>query len=77
MQGYREENPVHQCGTIRMGSDPKTAALDQYCRSYDHRNLFVVDASFLPSAAAVNPSLTVAAQALRVADYLRRINLQS
>ncbi|UVK41172.1 GMC family oxidoreductase [Mesorhizobium sp. AR10] len=60
----------HQCGTVRMGSDPKQAALDAFCRTYDHPNLFVVDGSFFPSSAAVNPSLTIAAQALRVADHM-------
>ncbi len=62
--------PSHQCGTNRMGTDPATAVLDPFCRSYDHPNLYVVDASFLPSSAAVNPSLTIAAQALRVANHL-------
>lgn len=59
-----------QCGTIRMGVDPSTAALDQFCRAFDHKNLFVVDASFFPSSAAVNPALTIAAQALRVSDHI-------
>jgi len=62
--------PSHQCGTVRMGDDPLTAPLDSYCKSYDQRNLFVVDASFLPNSAAVNPALTIAAQALRVAEYI-------
>src|SRR5262249_48376884 len=60
----------HQCGTVRMGLDPAHAALDPLCRSYDHPNLLVVDGSFLPSSAAVHPSLTIAAQALRVADHV-------
>jgi choline dehydrogenase-like flavoprotein len=60
----------HQCGTIRFGSDPATSALDPFCRSHDHKNLFVIDASFLPSAAAVNPALTIAAQALRASDHM-------
>ena len=67
----------HQCGTVRMGNDPARAALDPYCRSFDHGNLFVVDAGYLPNSAAVNPSLTVAAQALRVADHIRRQELRS
>ena len=61
-----------QCGTIRMGSSPIEAPLDAYCRSFDHPNLFVVDASFFPSSGAVNPALTIAAQALRVADHVAR-----
>ena len=62
-----ESNP-HQCGTARFGMDPATSVLDASCRSHDVSNLFVVDASFFPSSAAVNPALTIAAQALRVAD---------
>jgi choline dehydrogenase-like flavoprotein len=67
---FDKRTPSHQCGTVRMGNDPKAAPLDQWCCAWDHPNLFVVDASFLPSSAAVNPALTVAAQALRVADYI-------
>jgi choline dehydrogenase-like flavoprotein len=65
------DTPSHQCGTVRMGSDPVSAPLDRYCRSFDHPNLFVVDASFFPSSAALNPALTIAAQALRVGDHIR------
>jgi choline dehydrogenase-like flavoprotein len=64
----------HQCGTVRFGNDPKTAALDPFCRAFDHKNLFVVDASFFPSSAAVNPALTIAAQALRVADHIATVD---
>jgi choline dehydrogenase-like flavoprotein len=67
---FDKRTPSHQCGTVVMGNDPATAPLDTWCRSYDHRNLFVVDASCLPTSAAVNPALTVAAQALRVADHI-------
>ena len=63
----------HQCGTVRFGSDPGSAALNEFCRAFDHRNLFVVDASFFPSSAAVNPALTIAAQALRVADHIAQV----
>jgi choline dehydrogenase-like flavoprotein len=65
------DTPSHQCGTVRFGSEPAAAALDPWCRAFDHPNLFVVDASFFPSSAALNPALTVAAQALRVGGYLR------
>jgi choline dehydrogenase-like flavoprotein len=61
-----------QCGTIRIGRSPEAAALDGFCRSFDHSNLFVVDASFFPSSGAVNPALTIAAQALRAADHIAR-----
>ena len=60
----------HQCGTVRFGTDPTASALDPFCRSHDHSNLYVVDASFMPSSAAVNPALTIAAQALRAADHM-------
>jgi len=72
---FDKRTPSHQCGTVRMGNDPASAPLDPWCRSHDHRNLFVMDAGFLPTSAAVNPALTVAAQALRVADYMRRTEL--
>lgn len=74
---FDKRTPSHQCGTIRIGNDPATAPLDTYCRSYDHENLFVVDAGFLPTSAAVNPALTVASQALRVADHIASKDLQA
>jgi choline dehydrogenase-like flavoprotein len=58
----------HQCGTCRAGHDPATSVLDADCRAHDVENLHVVDASFFPSSAALNPGLTIAANALRVAD---------
>ena len=60
----------HSCGTIRMGDDPKTAPLDRYCNFRGVDNLYVVDGCFMPTAAAVNPSLTISANALRVGDFL-------
>lgn len=62
--------PSHQCGTVRMGHDPRHSALNDLCRAHDHPNLYVVDAGFFPSSAAVSPALTVAAQALRVGAHL-------
>ncbi len=70
-RAFGEDTPSHQCGTVRFGDDPATSALDPYCKAWDHDNLYVVDAGFFPSSAAVNPALTVAAQALRVGDRLR------
>jgi choline dehydrogenase-like flavoprotein len=67
---FKNENTTHQCGTLVFGTDPRTSVLDPFCRTHDVSNLFVVDASFFPSSAAVNPGLTVIAQALRVADHL-------
>ncbi|THD42614.1 MAG: GMC family oxidoreductase [Bradyrhizobium sp.] len=72
---FDRRTPSHQCGTIRIGADPATSPLDPYCRAWDHPNLFVVDASCLPTSAAVNPSLTIAAQALRVADHIVKTEL--
>ncbi len=70
-------NTTHQCGTVCFGSDPRTSVLDSFCRAHDVENLFVVDASFFPSSAAVNPGLTIVAQALRVADHIIQTNLRS
>ena len=63
---------AHQNGTIRFGHDPKTSALDVNCKAHDLDNLYVVDGSFFPSSAAVNPALTIMANALRVGDHLKQ-----
>lgn len=65
------ETPSHQCGTARFGNDPASSVLDPWCRAWQLDNLYVVDASFFPSSAALNPALTIAAQALRVGAHLR------
>jgi choline dehydrogenase-like flavoprotein len=61
----------HQVGTCRLGTDPTTSVLDLNCRSHDVSNLYVVDASFFPAMGAMNPTLTIVANALRVADHLK------
>ncbi|HEX9838735.1 MAG TPA: GMC oxidoreductase [Anaerolineales bacterium] len=61
---------AHQWGTVHFGNDPKTSALDVNCKAHDLDNLYVVDASFFISSGAVNPSLTIMANALRVGDHL-------
>jgi len=61
---------AHQNGTIRFGHDARTSALDVNCKAHDVDNLYVVDASFFPSSGAVNPALTIMANALRVGDHL-------
>jgi choline dehydrogenase-like flavoprotein len=61
---------AHQNGTVRFGHDPATSALDRDCRAHEVENLYVVDGSFFPSSGAVNPALTIAANALRVGDHL-------
>jgi choline dehydrogenase-like flavoprotein len=62
---------AHQNGTIRFGRDPMTSALDVNCKAHDVDNLYVVDGSFFPSSSAVNPALTIMANALRVAEHLK------
>lgn len=61
---------MHQCGTARFGTDPATSVLDTTCKVWDVDNLYVVDASFLPSSTGFNPSLTIVAQALRTAEHI-------
>jgi len=63
---------AHQVGTAVMGKDPATSVLDTDNRTHDVENLYVVDGSFFPSASAVNPALTIAANALRVGDILKK-----
>ena len=60
----------HMCGTAVAGTDPSHSVLDPDCRSHDVANLYVVDSSFFPSSAALNPALTIAANALRVAPSI-------
>jgi len=72
---FDRRTPSHQCGTVRIGDDPSRSALDPHCKAWDHDNLYVVDASCLPTSAAVNPALTVAALALRAAERIRRTEL--
>jgi choline dehydrogenase-like flavoprotein len=68
---HGNRNTTHQCGTLVFGTDPRASVLDPFCRAHDVENLFVVDASFFPSSAAVNPGLTIVAQAIRVADHIK------
>ena len=60
----------HQAGTVRAGTDPATSVLDPTCRTHDVDNLYVVDSSFFPSLPVINPALTIAANAFRVAEHL-------
>jgi len=72
---HKAKNTTHQCGTLVFGDNPAESVLDTYCRTHDVDNLFVVDASFFPSSAAVNPGLTIVAQAIRAADHIRATRL--
>ena len=70
-RAFDRRTPSHQCGTARMGQDPANSVVNTDLRAHDHDNLYVVDASVLPTSAAVNPALTVAALALRAAAHIR------
>src|SRR5262249_51461058 len=61
---------AHQAGTARFGTDPTSSVLDTDCKAHDLDNLYVVDSSFFPSIGAVNPTLTIIANALRVGQHL-------
>lgn len=65
-----ELNFGHPCGTLRFGTDPRSSVLNKDCRAHDLNNLYVADASVFPTSMGVNPSLTIAAIALRVADLI-------
>jgi choline dehydrogenase-like flavoprotein len=67
-------NLGHVCGTCRFGTDPETSVLDPQNRAHEVDNLYVVDSSFFPSSTGLNPSLTVAANALRVAAHVDKVH---
>jgi choline dehydrogenase-like flavoprotein len=62
---------AHQAGTARFGTDPTNSVLNLDCRAHELDNLYVTDASFFPSIGAVNPTLTIIANALRVAAHIQ------
>jgi choline dehydrogenase-like flavoprotein len=62
---------AHQCGTVRFGTDPKSSVLDEWCKAHELDNLYVVDSGFFVTSAAVNPTLTIVANAMRVGDHLK------
>ncbi|MGB3481636.1 MAG: GMC family oxidoreductase [Mycobacterium sp.] len=72
--GKDNANLGHVCGTCRFGTDPRTSVLDPQNRAHEVQNLYVVDSSFFPSSAGLNPSLTVAANALRVATHVNQMH---
>ncbi|GAB1362570.1 hypothetical protein MASR1M32_18060 [Rhodobacter sp.] len=69
-RGFPKSKPSHQCGTARMGADPAASVVDANLKAHDLDNLYIVDASVLPTSAAVNPSLTIAALALRAGSHI-------
>ena len=68
---YKIDTFSHAVGTLRFGDDSEESVLDRDCRFRGMENLFVLDGSFMPTSGGVNPSLTIAANALRVADRIR------
>ncbi len=69
-KAFEKRTPSHQCGTARIGNDPTTSVVDGFGKAHDLDNLWIADASVLPTSAAVNPSLTIAALALRTGDRI-------
>ena len=63
---------AHQSGTARFGTDPKASVLDLNCKAHELDNLYLADASFFVSIGSVNPTLTIIANALRVADHIKQ-----
>jgi choline dehydrogenase-like flavoprotein len=61
---------IHEMGTARMGRDPKTSVLNEYCQTHDVKNLFVTDGSFMTSSSCVNPSITYVAMTARACDHI-------
>jgi len=68
------ENPggfaSHENGTVRMGADPKSSAVNAFCQAHDVKNLFVTDGSTFPTSAEKNPTLTIMALSLRASEYM-------
>jgi choline dehydrogenase-like flavoprotein len=72
-RGFPKSKPSHQCGTNRMGADPAASVVDENLKAHDLDNLYICDASVLPTSAAVNPSLTIAALALRAGGHIAKM----
>ncbi|MCU0671281.1 MAG: GMC family oxidoreductase [Myxococcota bacterium] len=70
LSGENNLNFGHVCGTCRAGEDPTTSVVDRDGRCHELENLFIADSSYFPSAGGINPSLTIAANALRIADRI-------
>ena len=70
--GKNNLNWGHPSGTIRFGTDPANSVLDKNNRIHGMKNIYVVDGSFFPSSAGTNPSLTIAANALRVVPHINK-----
>jgi choline dehydrogenase-like flavoprotein len=69
-EGMAISATAHQAGTARFGSDPESSVLDLNCKAHELDNLYVLDSSFFVSIGAVNPTLTIIANTLRVGEHL-------
>ena len=69
-QAENNQRIAHACGTCRFGLTPEDSVINRTNRSHELSNLYIVDASFFPSSGGTNPALTLAANALRVADHM-------
>jgi choline dehydrogenase-like flavoprotein len=72
LTGKNNINFGHACGTCRFGFDPAVSVLNENNHAHDVENLYITDASFFPSSGGTNPSLTIAANAIRVAEEINR-----
>ena len=68
-------NSSHACGTCRLGEDPTSSVVNVNNRSHDIENLYITDASFFPSSAGTNPSLTIVANAMRVSEHILNLGI--
>jgi choline dehydrogenase-like flavoprotein len=66
----KNEMLAHVCGTCKMGVDPKTSVVDTNNRLHGFENVYVLDSSFFPTSGGTNPALTIAANSLRVAEFI-------
>jgi len=69
-QANNNKRIAHACGTCRFGEDPTRSVLNRFNQTHDIANLYITDASFFPTSGGINPSLTIAANALRVGEYI-------
>lgn len=72
-QAHNNQRIAHVCGTCRFGSDARTSVIDADNRAHELENLYIADSSFFPTSGGTNPSLTIAANALRMADVMRTL----
>jgi len=77
VKGLPYTDASHHLGTTRMSADPRRGVVDANCRLHGVDNLYVAGSSVFPSAGHANPTLTIAAMSLRLADYLKKLAARS